>query len=62
MQSVFLEVFRAAAQFDPAKGTTKVWILQCAYHRSFNRRQYLNLRGLYENVNTTSVPVAYDYA
>jgi RNA polymerase sigma-70 factor (ECF subfamily) len=49
MQSVFLEVFRAAAQFDPAKGTTKVWILQYAYHRSFNRRQYLNLRGLYES-------------
>jgi RNA polymerase sigma-70 factor, ECF subfamily len=48
MQSVFLEVFRSAAQFDAAKGTTKVWILQYAYHRSFNRRQYLNLRGLYE--------------
>ncbi len=27
MQSVFLEIFRAVAQFDPAKGTTKVWIL-----------------------------------
>jgi RNA polymerase sigma-70 factor (ECF subfamily) len=49
MQSVFLEIFRAAAQFDPAKGTTKVWLLQYAYHRSFNRRQYLNLRGLYES-------------
>lgn len=47
MQSVFLEIFRSAAQFDAAKGTTKVWILQYAYHRSFNRRQYLNLRGLY---------------
>jgi RNA polymerase sigma-70 factor (ECF subfamily) len=48
MQSVFLEIFRSAAQFDAARGTTKVWILQYAYHRSFNRRQYLNLRGLYE--------------
>ncbi len=48
MQSVFLEIFHTAAQFDPAKGTTKVWILQYAYHRSFNRREYLNLRGLYE--------------
>jgi RNA polymerase sigma-70 factor, ECF subfamily len=47
MQSVFLEIFRSAAQFDAAKGTTKVWVLQYAYHRSFNRRQYLNLRGLY---------------
>ena len=48
MQSVFLEILRCAAQFDAAKGTTKVWILQYAYHRSFNRRQYLNLRGIYE--------------
>ena len=48
MQSVFLEIFHTAAQFDPAKGTTKVWILQYAYHRSFNRREYLNLRGRYE--------------
>jgi RNA polymerase sigma-70 factor (ECF subfamily) len=48
MQSVFLEIFHTAAQFDPARGTTKVWILQYAYHRSFNRREYLNLRGLYE--------------
>jgi DNA-directed RNA polymerase specialized sigma24 family protein len=26
MQSVFLEIFRSAAQFDPAKGTTRVWL------------------------------------
>lgn len=48
MQSVFLEILRSVAQFDGAKGTTKVWILQYAYHRSFNRRRYLNLRGIYE--------------
>jgi RNA polymerase sigma-70 factor (ECF subfamily) len=47
MQSVFLEIFRVAAQFDPAKGTAKVWILQYAYHRSFDRRHYLSLRGMY---------------
>jgi RNA polymerase sigma-70 factor, ECF subfamily len=48
MQSVFLEIFRSAANFNPSKGTVKVWILQYAYHRSFNRRQYLSLRGMYE--------------
>jgi RNA polymerase sigma-70 factor (ECF subfamily) len=48
MQSVFLEIFRSAAQFDASKGSTKVWILQYAYHRSLNRRHYLNLRGFYE--------------
>ena len=47
MQSVFLEMFRSASQFDPARGTTKVWMLQSVYHRGFNRRQYLNLRGIY---------------
>jgi RNA polymerase sigma-70 factor (ECF subfamily) len=62
MQSVFLEILRCAAQFDAAKGTTKVWILQYAYHRSFNRRQYLNLRGIYErpeeSVPTPKTPTA----
>src|SRR5882757_2853571 len=48
LQAVFLEIFRSAAQFDSAKGTTKVWLLQYAYHRSFNRRHYLSLRGLYD--------------
>jgi RNA polymerase sigma-70 factor (ECF subfamily) len=47
MQSVFLEILRSASQFDPARGTTKVWLLQCVYNRGFNRRQYLNLRGIY---------------
>lgn len=47
MQAVFLEIFRAVGQFDPAKGTTKVWLLQYAYHRAFNRRQYLSARNFY---------------
>jgi RNA polymerase sigma-70 factor (ECF subfamily) len=45
-QNVFLEVFRNAVQFDPEKGSTKVWLLQYAYHRSFNRLRYLKVRGL----------------
>ena len=48
MQSVFLEIYRVAAQFNPAKGTTKVWLLQYAYHRSLNRRQYLRIRNFYD--------------
>lgn len=51
MQSVFLEIFRSVAQFDPAKGTTKVWILQYAYHRAINRRQHLNSRNFYSQTN-----------
>ena len=51
MQNVFLEIFRAAAQFDPAKGTTKTWLLEYAYHRSFNRRQQLAARHFYQETN-----------
>src|SRR5271154_938777 len=54
-QSVFLEIFRSVAQFDPAKGTTKVWILQYAYHRAINRRQYLNARRFYDQTNANEV-------
>jgi RNA polymerase sigma-70 factor (ECF subfamily) len=47
-QSVFLEIYRAARQFDPSRGTLKVWLLQFAYHRSINRRNYLILRHFYD--------------
>jgi RNA polymerase sigma-70 factor (ECF subfamily) len=51
MQEVFLEIYRKAALFDPAKGSAKVWILQYAYHRSMNRRQFLALRNHYDPRN-----------
>jgi RNA polymerase sigma-70 factor (ECF subfamily) len=50
MQSVFLEIYKSAAQFDPTRGTTKVWILQYAYHRGMNRRQHLNVRNFYKEI------------
>jgi RNA polymerase sigma-70 factor, ECF subfamily len=46
LQVVFMEIFKAVAQFDPARGTTKVWILQYAYHRAISRKQHLNARKL----------------
>jgi RNA polymerase sigma-70 factor, ECF subfamily len=46
-QSVFLEFYRVAAQFDPSRGTTKTWLLQYAYHRSINRRRGLLRRHFY---------------
>jgi RNA polymerase sigma-70 factor, ECF subfamily len=55
MQTVFMEIFRAAAQFDPAKGTTKVWILQYAYHRAINRKQHLNARKFYSQTDLEEV-------
>jgi RNA polymerase sigma-70 factor, ECF subfamily len=46
-QNVFFEFYRCARRFDPARGTLKVWLLQFAYHRSINRRNYLLLRQFY---------------
>jgi RNA polymerase sigma-70 factor, ECF subfamily len=53
MQDVFLEIFNKAGQFDPARGSAKTWILQYAYHRSLNRRQYLALRNFYQRQQIT---------
>ena len=54
-QNVFLEIYRSVAQFDPAKGTLKVWLLQFAYHRAFNRKQYLNTRNFYNQESAEDI-------
>ena len=54
-QNVFLEIYSSVAQFDPAKGTTKVWILQYAYHRAINRKQHLNARKFYSQTDLEEV-------
>jgi RNA polymerase sigma-70 factor (ECF subfamily) len=46
-QSVFLEIFRLASQYDPVRGPAKIWIFERVYCRGFSRRRYLNLRGIY---------------
>lgn len=43
-QTVFLEMYRRLGQFDPRRGTLKVWLLQFAYSRSMHRRNYLFVR------------------
>ncbi len=54
-QTVFLDVYRAVAQFDPGKGNTKVWLMQYAYHRAINRRQHLQGREFYKNTELEEV-------
>jgi RNA polymerase sigma-70 factor, ECF subfamily len=51
VQTVFLEVFRRPAQFDARRGTLKMWLLQFAYSRSINRRNYLESRRFYSLVD-----------
>jgi RNA polymerase sigma-70 factor (ECF subfamily) len=58
MQDVFFEIFNKADQFDAARGSVKTWILQYAYHRSLNRRQYLALRNFYNRHETTELEVS----
>lgn len=57
-QSVFLEIYRKAGQFDPTRGTLKVWLLQYAYSRSANRRNYLLVRHLYNRTEVSAIDEA----
>jgi len=41
VQTVFLDIYRAVANFDRSKGIPKVWILQYAYHRALHRKRHL---------------------
>jgi RNA polymerase sigma-70 factor (ECF subfamily) len=56
VQTVFLNIFEGAINFDPLKGTLKVWLLQFAYHRAINRRRGLSAQGVYlwEELDTAS--------
>jgi RNA polymerase sigma-70 factor (ECF subfamily) len=47
VQTVFLNIFESAINFDPLKSTLKVWLLQYAYHRAINRRRSLSVQGVY---------------
>ena len=48
VQEVFLFLFQKAALFDASKGSASSWIIQIAYHRAINRRQYLTVRRHYD--------------
>lgn len=50
LQNIFLEVQERVGQFDPRRGTFLVWLMQYAYTRSLNRRNYLLVRRFYANV------------
>lgn len=55
VQTVFLDTFNKLEQFDPARGTLKVWLLQYAYSRSINRRRYLEQRQFYSKLQLNDV-------
>jgi RNA polymerase sigma-70 factor (ECF subfamily) len=53
-QTVFLEIYRKMGQFDPARGTLKVWLLQHAQCRSINRRNFLLVRRFHYHVELSA--------
>src|SRR5262249_14171632 len=48
VQTVFLDVFRASANFNAKRGTLKAWLLQYAYHRALHRRRHLVANHFYQ--------------
>ena len=44
VQDVFLYVFQKSQDFDSAKSKLRSWLVQIAYSRAFNKREYLLLR------------------
>ncbi len=55
VQEVFLFMYQRAALFDAAKGTARQWIVQAAYHRALDRREYLDRRGFYLGTDIESL-------
>jgi RNA polymerase sigma-70 factor (ECF subfamily) len=44
VHEVFLSLYRKCATFDPAKGAARSWIIQLAYSKCFDWRDYLKAR------------------
>jgi len=55
VQTVFADIFKKMEQFDPSRGTLKVWLLQYAYSRSINRRHYLEQRQFYSRAEVDEI-------
>src|SRR5919201_70409 len=55
VQTVFADIFRKAAHFDPSRGTLKVWILQYAYSRAINHRHWLEQRHFYTHAGVDEI-------
>jgi RNA polymerase sigma-70 factor, ECF subfamily len=49
LQDVFFQVYRKCHLYDSNRGTARAWLLQTAYHRAFDRREYLQIRRFYDN-------------
>lgn len=55
VQEVFLYLFQRAELFDARKGGAKAWIVQIAWHRSLDRREYLHRRNFYSGTDVSTL-------
>ncbi len=53
VQEVFLFLYQKAELFDASKGGAKAWIVQVAWHRSLDRREYLHRRSFYSGTDAS---------
>lgn len=49
VQDVFFQVYRKCQLYDSSRGSARAWLLQTAYHRAFDRREYLQVRRFYDS-------------
>jgi RNA polymerase sigma-70 factor (ECF subfamily) len=59
-QEVFLEIYRKAHLYTPARGSFRVWLLQYVYHRTLRRKTVLRRRAAYggEPIEAVDVPAS----
>ena len=64
VQQAFLDLYRAIDQFNPERGTFKIWLLQFAYHRSISRREHLLSKKFYywQDINETLIASASNFS
>jgi RNA polymerase sigma-70 factor (ECF subfamily) len=55
IQDVFLYVFQKSRDFDSSKSSLRSWVVQIAYSRAFNKREYLTLRGFYAHCQVDEI-------
>lgn len=54
-QTIFLEIYKKMGEFDPARGSFKVWVLQRTQSRSVNRFNYLLVRKFHKQVELAAI-------